>query len=111
MSRSLLQDLTTSAYDLAAFCSFPPEIGFASGVASTGILIYSPIELGGLGLQRTEVNQTIDHVKMIIQHGHTESIIGKLIRNTLEQLSIEAGLSEGPFQLDLTEVNYLTEIN
>jgi hypothetical protein len=81
------------------------------GVVRTapGTPIYSPVELGGIGLQRTEVNQTIDHIKMIIQHGHTDSITGKLIRNTLEQLSIEAGLGTGPLLVDLTKVNYLTE--
>jgi hypothetical protein len=46
---------------------------------------------------------------MIIQHGHTDSVTGKLIRNTLEQISIETGLGKSPFHADLTKVNYLTE--
>jgi hypothetical protein len=81
------------------------------GVVRTapGTVIHAPAELGGIGLHRTEIDQTIDHVKMILQHGHAPTITGKLIRNSLEQLSIESGLGEGPFHADLTKVNYLTE--
>ena len=33
-----------------------------------GTAIHTPMELGGIGLHRTEIDQTIDHVKMILQH-------------------------------------------
>ena len=91
--------------------SFRKHVLGKLGVVRTapGTAIYTPIELGGIGLQKTEINQTIDHIKMIIQHGHTDSITGKLIRNTLEQIAIESGLGKSPFYADLTRVNYLTD--
>ena len=64
--------------------------------------VFSPKELGGVGLHRTEVNQTIDHVNMILQHGHQQTVTG-------QHLAIESGLGGDPIQLDLGNVEYLTE--
>ena len=65
--------------------------------------------MGGIGLHKTEIDQTIDHVKMIMQHGHCNTITGKLLRNTIETHAIETGLGGNPFTADLDKVNYLTE--
>ena len=72
-------------------------------------IVYSPIQFGGIGLHETEVDQMIDHVKMLLNHGHAQTITGKLIRNTLQQLVIELGMKGNPFSQDLTKIKYLTE--
>ena len=42
------------------------------GVVRTApdIVAFSPKKSGGIGLHRTEVDQTIDQAKMILHHGH-----------------------------------------
>ena len=81
------------------------------GVVRTapGIVAFSPTQMGGIGLHRTEIDQTIDHVKMILQHSHTNSVTGKLIRNSIEQLAIESGLGGNLLKANLDKINYLTE--
>ena len=46
---------------------------------------------------------------MILHHGHKGTVTGTLIRNTAEQMAIEAGLGGDPFGKDLCKVRYLTE--
>ena len=70
---------------------------------------FGPVQMGGIGLHKTEIDQTIDHVKMIMQHGHCNTVTGKLLRNTIETHAIETGLGGNPFTADLDKVNYLTE--
>ena len=72
-------------------------------------VIFAPPSLGGIGLNRTETDQVIDQVKMIIQHGHRDTIAGRLIRNTIQQLSCEIGIGGNPFEVDMEKVTYLTE--
>jgi hypothetical protein len=72
-------------------------------------IIYSPIQLGGIGIHETEIDQMIDHVEMLLAHGHTTTITGKLIRNTLQQLVLELGMGGSPFTQDLGKIKYLTE--
>ena len=38
---------------------------------ATDNVAFAPVQLGGVGLHKTESDQTIDHAKMIMQHGHT----------------------------------------
>ena len=70
---------------------------------------FSPIKLGGIGLQRTEANQTIDHIKMIMIHGHRNTVTGILLRNTIEQIAIESGLEGKPFEYEPAHLTYTTE--
>ena len=68
---------------------------------------FSTTKFGGIGLHRTEVDQTIDHAKMIIQHGHRETVTGVLL--TLEQISVESGLGGNPFAFDANVLTYTTK--
>ena len=81
------------------------------GVVRTAprVIIFAPSSLGGIGLNRTETDQVIDQVKMIIHHGHRDTIAGRLIRNTIQQLSCEMGIGGNPFEVDMKKVTYLTE--
>ena len=72
-------------------------------------VIYSPTQFGGIGLHSTGIDQMIDHVKMILNHGHTQSVTGKLIRHSLQHMTVEMGMQGCPFKVDLTKVEYLTE--
>ena len=71
--------------------------------------VFSPAKLGGIGLHKTEIDQVIDHVKMVMQHGHCKTVTGTLIRNTLEQLAIESGQGGNPFTFDSNSLTYTTD--
>ena len=73
---------------------------------ATDQVAFAPPQIGGIGLHKTAIDQTINHVKMIMQHGHTDSITGKLIRNTTEQLSIETGIGGNPLKINLEKISY-----
>ena len=66
--------------------SFKKNVLGKMGVVRTApdVVVFSPIKLGGIGLHRTEIDQVIDHVKMVMQQGHRKTVTGTLIRNTLE---------------------------
>jgi hypothetical protein len=55
------------------------------GVVSTAPprLAMAPSIQGGLGLLDTFGNQTIDHVQMLLQHGHINTIIGQTAHENL----------------------------
>ena len=69
---------------------------------------FSPRELGGAGLHRTEIDQTIDHVKMLVHHGSKNTVTGLLLRNSMEQLAIEIGLGGDPLSFSLDNISYAT---
>ena len=71
--------------------------------------VFSPNKLGGIGLHKTEIDQVIDHVKMVMQHGHCKTVTGTLIRNTLEHLAIESGQGGNPFTFDSDSLTYTTD--
>ena len=81
------------------------------GVVHTApdVVVFSLIKLGGIGLHRTEIDQVIDHVKIVMQHGHRKTVTGTLIRNTLEQIAIESGQEGNPFAFDSDSLTYTTE--
>ena len=69
----------------------------------------APQHLGGFGLNSgIHENQTIDHVSMLMKHGHKQTTTGKLIRASAETLSIESGLPGDPFSLSAKEVTWTT---
>ena len=81
------------------------------GIAKTAPkeVAFSPVDIGGMGLHHTEIDQTIDHIKMIIAHGNMDTVTGKLLRNTIQQLTIETGLQGEPLNHNLENITYLTE--
>jgi hypothetical protein len=63
-------------------------------------LAIAPVWLGGFGLMSFEIEQLINHVGMILQHGHDHnSITGALLRASLEYYALESGLPGEPLQL------------
>ena len=72
-------------------------------------IAFSPIETGGAGLHFTEIDQTIDHLKMIAAHGNKDTVTGKLLRNTIQQYTIETGLGGEPLNQNVEKVIYLTK--
>ena len=44
-----------------------------------------------------------------MNHGHLKTVTGTLLRNTIEQISIESGLEGNPFDFVLDRVKYLTK--
>ena len=37
-------------------------------------IAFSPLEVGGAGLHHTEIDRTIDHIKMIASHGNMDTV-------------------------------------
>ena len=70
----------------------------------------APRSLGGFGLNSNiHENQTIDHVSMLMKHGHKATTTGKLIRTSAESLSIESGLPRDPLSLNTKEITWTTD--
>ena len=70
----------------------------------------APLELGGLGMNNTvTVNQMIDHLAICMQHGHTSSATGHLLRTSYECLAIEAGVLGDPTALQLHDIPWVTD--
>ena len=83
-----------------------------AGIVRTAsqVIVNSPTTYGGFGI-RTNVYemQFIDHLKMILRHGHRQTVTGKLIRVSAETTSIEAGVIGDPFELNNYELDLLTD--
>ena len=70
----------------------------------------APTHLGGLGLNSNiHENQTIDHIAMLMKHGHKQTATGKLIRASAETFSLESGLPGDPFQLQAEKIKWTTD--
>ena len=77
------------------------------GLSATGIvrtldrsICYGPLQFQGLGIHDPYVQQGIEHIKMILRHGHTDDIPGKLLTFTIEGTQLEAGLTGNLFDYD-----------
>ena len=70
----------------------------------------SPKELGGLGINTgIHENQMIDQISMTLQHGHTDTATGQLIRSAAENLCIEAGLPGDPYTYNAKDITWTTD--
>ena len=72
-------------------------------------VVYSPTEYGGLGQRHIYEDQTIDHISTLLQHGHSPSITGSLLRTSLEYLAIESGLPGDPMSLPVHDISWISE--
>jgi hypothetical protein len=84
------------------------------GLSATGIvrtldrsICYGPLKFQGLGIQDPYVKQGIEHIKMILQHGHVSNIPGKLLTYTIEGTMLEAGLIGNLFDHDFDKYGQL----
>jgi hypothetical protein len=63
-------------------------------------LSVAPTWLGGFGIMSFEIEQSISHLGLLLQHGHCRSTItGSLIRMTFEYYVVVVGLPGYPLQL------------
>ena len=54
-------------------------------------LVYGPLASQGLGYQSIYTLQMIEHLQMILRHIDSDSLTGKLMRSSLEAISMETG--------------------
>ena len=59
-------------------------------------MVYSPLAFQGLGFNNPYLWQQLLHVRTLIQEGGKDTITGKLLSTTIEQLRLEVGY-DGPF--------------
>jgi len=53
--------------------------------------------------------QTIDHVLTILQHGHSETVTGNLLRTSLEYMALESGMPGDPMNLPIHDISWISE--
>ena len=83
-----------------------------AGVVRTAskLIVNAPTKYGGMGIRtNTQEMQLIDHIKMIMKHGHRQTVTGKLIRATAETLSLKSGVIGDPFQLNKYELDLVSD--
>jgi hypothetical protein len=81
------------------------------GVVSTAPprLAVAPYIQEGFGSLDTFGNQTIDRVQILLQHDHTNTITGQLVRISLEYLALEAGTIGDPMQIQVRDTPWIKE--
>ena len=52
-------------------------------------LVYGPLDTQGLGFKLMYILQLIEHIQMIMRHIDNNTLTGKLMRNSLEAISLE----------------------
>lgn len=62
-------------------------------------LLNAPISAMGLGLPSLYLTQLQQHIMILLQHRHEDSITGRLIRATTETLCLELGTDHYPLDL------------
>ena len=83
-----------------------------AGVVRTApsILGAAPKHLGAMSLNTGfSDNQFIDHIGILLKHGHEKTTTGRLIRATAEILCIEAGIPGDPFSFDMEKITWITK--
>ena len=72
-------------------------------------VVNAPTQFGGMGQTTIHENQTIDHVLTILQHGHSETVTGNLLRTTLEYMALESGMPGDPMKLPIHDITWISE--
>ena len=73
-------------------------------------VVNAPTIMGGMNMKTNiEEMQLIDHIKMLICHGHRFTVTGQLIRVAAECISVEAGVIEDPMNLNDHELSWVTK--
>jgi len=81
-----------------------PKMGYARTTSRS--LVFAPSSMMGCGIGNLFVQQVIAHATVLLDHGHCDSLTGKLIRIATESLSIESGWGGDPFQIDFDQVTW-----
>jgi len=68
-----------------------------------------PVKFGGLGLAHMYENQMIDHIHVMMQHGHLQTVTGKLLRISLENLALESGMKGDLVSIDIRKMRWITQ--
>ena len=73
-------------------------------------VVYGPVSGQGLGVKNLYTTQCASHVALIIQHFHSQSVTGHLLRHSFELLQLEWGRKRLPLESYLTKrSNYVTK--
>ena len=70
---------------------FLPKMGINRNISRD--LLYAPTQVQGFNLKNPYIHQGVIHVRDISEHLWKNSLTGKLLKTTLEQLRIELGLN------------------
>ena len=70
-----------------SFVDAIPQVSSFSYAAKE--IVYATREMGGLGFKDIHVTQLIEHVKILLDHGLTDTVSGKLLKIVAEATIIE----------------------
>lgn len=70
-------------------------MGISRSVAHT--LAITPTKLGGYGILDIQIEQLVQHIHILAQHMHDDSVTGRLIHISLDQYIFESGKGGDPF--------------
>jgi len=71
-------------------------------------IISAPNKYYGLNLTDMYTEQGIQHLLAVLQYGHSlDDLTGRLIRGSLETMTLELGSAQNPFTQDYTELHSL----
>jgi len=71
-------------------------------------IISAPIKYYGLNLTDMYTKQGIQHLLAVLQYGHSsDKLTGRLIRGSLETMTLELGSPNNPFTQDYTKMHSL----
>jgi hypothetical protein len=110
IGRTLAYPLVATAFDskqckMLQSCFLEATLG-KTGIVRTApsIIAIAPTSLGGFGFMSFEIEQLIQHLGLIMQHGPDQtSTTGRLLRATLEYYALDTGLSGDPLSLPYAE--------
>lgn len=81
------------------------------GVVQTELMpiATAPMKYGGLGLANIYENQMINHLHIMMQHGHMSTVTRRLLRITLENLSLKSGGEGDLIRIDVRGMRWITQ--
>ena len=70
-------------------------------------LLYAPSSAMGIGLPSLYVTQLYHHIAVMLNHGHSDSTTGRLLRSSMELLRLELGTDHFPLNLPWSHWGHL----
>lgn len=83
-----------------------PKMGYARTTSRD--LVYSPRDIMGCGVKNLHALQAIHHISLLLDHGGTNTLTGRLLRLVAESFHIESGIGGDPFKSDIKQYVWIS---
>ena len=82
-----------------------PALGVNRNIPT--VMRYAPLRFGGLNLPSPAIEQGIQQLRLLLEHGSEDTLSGKLLRISLEQMQLEVGELESVLSLPYKRFHHL----